>query len=329
MLQQKPGAHTREGGKAPAHLRCICATILPPSTMAPHPPPAFCVLRCERVLVMRGGRVAALGAWEEVCGLQLRELTAGHGAAALAGAGGGSTADLQRTLAEADVTVDDMAAEAEAEAEEQPPASPPADDSTTISGSSGGIASGSATAAAAGGTEAAGTAWPAADGPAAGAAAPGGEAASAGFGIQQEAAGPSAAALTSHARAVDSPPLELPPDGATAAGGPMSHVDAGGADAGALSIISPVESYHGRPPAAVEASSSRGWGKSMLGRASDHYRRALSLTFAAPQVSQSGREGGGARTPQWHTQWELAHTRAELLPTRAHNHAHAVALALG
>ncbi len=50
--------------------------------------------RCDRVMVLRGGRVAALGGWAEVAGLGLAELTAGHGGLAGAECGlGDATVD--------------------------------------------------------------------------------------------------------------------------------------------------------------------------------------------------------------------------------------------
>jgi ATP-binding cassette subfamily C (CFTR/MRP) protein 4 len=45
--------------------------------------------RCDRVAVLRGGRLVALGTWEQLAPLQLPELVAGEG---------GSTWDQQQQL---------------------------------------------------------------------------------------------------------------------------------------------------------------------------------------------------------------------------------------
>lgn len=85
--------------------------------------------QCDRVLVMRGGRVAALGTWAEVSAQSLPELTTGH--AQLHTAGGAEGGDGETTptavVGLGDVTVDEIdddlegkgAAEAKAQAQQE------------------------------------------------------------------------------------------------------------------------------------------------------------------------------------------------------------------
>ncbi|GFR40948.1 hypothetical protein Agub_g1612, partial [Astrephomene gubernaculifera] len=56
---------------------------------------------CDQLLVLRRGRLAALGPWRQVAALQLPELTGGFGGAAAAGAGAGLQ---QKAASAADLT---------------------------------------------------------------------------------------------------------------------------------------------------------------------------------------------------------------------------------
>jgi hypothetical protein len=82
-------------------LVCIVVTTLFGSQFFKTTPlPACLALRCDRVLVLRGGRLLANGTWGQVVALQLPELTAGHG-------GGDGGAAGAAAAAHADVAEED------------------------------------------------------------------------------------------------------------------------------------------------------------------------------------------------------------------------------